>query len=647
MIERSSLPLRSAWRLALFLVALLAAAIVPAAAQPLQESERDAIVARAWLDDPDSSLSPQAALEREWTPFTGLLLRGFTASTTWLRLRIDPAAVPQAFAADRRVVLRIMPGQLDEVAVFRADRLSQPPVLVGDTYRLSGPQRGLLHHAVVVDDAEAPFELLMRLRTQSNHSLHVQALGWDEARDTTAAEHSLVIAYLVFTVMVIVSAAIFWMEYRDAVLGLFILHQGSVLLVSLVLLGVLRLYGPDGLMPALDRLTSIAIPVSVLVSVQFHGRLLADLGGRMGDLKVLRGSVVLPILALLLIALGWVRTGLQLTMVTITVVMTLLIIVALRARPHPAEAGAKGSGLRRAYPVAVYLAMAALTMPQTLRALGLAPAGMWTYRGFMAYGLASSLLLGSLLVVRGRDASRRRRHAELAFAQAQREAEAQRVRASEQADLMTMLTHELKTPLSVVSLALGSASRQPSMRERGLRAVGNMRDVIDRCAEVALVDDAVGRYGGPPALRPVSMEEVLADALGAQLQADRVDCAVARSVPACLGDRQMLRVIVSNLIENALKYSPPEGRVRVFVEPAVVEGLGGVALRVVNRVGAAGRPDADRIFEKYHRGARARNRSGSGLGLYLSRRLAYRLGGELSLRGGDADEVTFELWLPS
>jgi signal transduction histidine kinase len=53
-----------------------------------------------------------------------------------------------------------------------------------------------------------------------------------------------------------------------------------------------------------------------------------------------------------------------------------------------------------------------------------------------------------------------------------------------------------------------------------------------------------------------------------------------------------------------------------------------------------------RLFEKYHRGERARHRSGSGLGLYLSRRLAYRLGGELLLRDGPDDQVCFELWVP-
>jgi len=64
-------------------------------AQPVQpvEKQRDHISARAWLDDPSNSLGPEQVRNMAWTPFVGPLRRGFTASTTWLRLRVEPPAV--------------------------------------------------------------------------------------------------------------------------------------------------------------------------------------------------------------------------------------------------------------------------------------------------------------------------------------------------------------------------------------------------------------------------------------------------------------------------------------------------------------------------------------------------------------------------
>jgi two-component system, sensor histidine kinase LadS len=627
---------------------LLLGLCVPSLAQVSPDHPLDAVVHKAWLDDPGGSLSPQAAIESDWVPFKGLLSRGFTASTTWVRLKIDPAAAGAATeAADHRLVLRIVPVHLDEVAVWRADRLTQPPVLVGDKHPPAGPQQGLLNYAVVFDDATAPFEVLLRLRTQSNHSLHVRALRWEDSSVLTASQHSLVIGYLVFILMTIGWAAVVWLEYRVAVVGLFIAHQASALLVALLLLGVLRLYGPDALMPALSEMTSVAIALSTAVTTLFHARLLVDLGAGRTAAKLIRACAGLPLFGALLIVIGEVRLGLMLTQASILLLMPFLTVVAWRARPVVADGVTLSRSWRRAYLVGVYAVMTAAMMPQSLRVMGLMPAGPWSFFGYFAYGVASTALLSSLLILRGREERLRRWQADLVFAQARREADAQRARVAEQAELMTMLTHELKTPLTVVSLALGSASHRVSMKERAVRAVGNMRDVIERCAQAARVDDDAAWHDAQPVLQRVELDQVLAEAVGAQLHGARVETRVSKGLPAGLVDRQMLLIIVGNLLENALKYSPENSRVQASLNPATFKGRRGVALRVTNAVGLAGRPDEALAFEKYHRGPRARHRSGSGLGLYLSRRLAYRLGGELSLLEPAGDAVIFELWLPS
>ncbi len=634
---------------AVMFVWLLVTLCAPLAVHAAPEALRDAIVERTWLDDPQGTLSPREALAGQWTPFSGSLSRGYTASTTWLRLKIDPAAAgPGGVTSDHRLVLRILPVHLDEIIVFRTNQLAQEPVRVGDTTERSRAGSRFIYHAVVIEDAPQPFEVLLRLRTASNHSIYVQALTWDDALEVSFNQLIHVLAYLVFTSMVIAWAFAVWLEHRDAVLGLFIAHQLSALVLSLTLMGVLRLAGPDWLTAAvIDRLTSLMIPVHTAITAIFHSRLLSDLGGsRIGNrlLKLLTGAALA---GLMLVAAGEVRPGLMLTQSTVLVVMPLFVLVACQARPDLAVGGGSGSAWWRVYLVVVYVAMAALTTPQSLRVLGLLPAGVWTYSGFIAYGLASTVLLGSLLLLRARQERHRRLQSALAFRQAQQEARVERERAAEQAELMTMLAHELKTPLSVVSLALGNRGNSASMRERAHRAVDNIRNVIDRCEQAALVDDADGRRDAFLRIAPLAMDELLAEALNTQLLADRVDCRVASELPVCLADRQMLLVIIGNMLENALKYSPLEARVQASVESAAMRGRQGVLLRVANQVGAAGRPDPDRVFEKYHRGALARRQSGSGLGLYLSRRLAERSGGMLTLRDAQGDQVCFDLWLPA
>lgn len=98
---------------------------------------------------------------------------------------------------------------------------------------------------------------------------------------------------------------------------------------------------------------------------------------------------------------------------------------------------------------------------------------------------------------------------------------------------MTMLTHELKTPLSVVSLALGDSGSQPRIRERARRAVENMRDVIDRCAQSARLVDEGDPAEPASALEPLDPAEVLREGIEWQGQADRIDLCVPDRLPVC------------------------------------------------------------------------------------------------------------------
>lgn len=225
------------------LVWLLLCASWQALAQSPGHLGADAVTERAWLDDPDGSLSPRTALARDWTPVAGPLAQGYTRSTTWLRLRVDPAAAsPAQMQSDTRLVLRIRPGHLDEVAVYRTDQLEQAPLLIGDSHERIGQGLRFIDHAVVFENAVAPFELLLRVRTKSNHSIDVQAMRWDDAREEDRQQLTRVVGFLIFTAMVILWAGLAWLAERTMVLGLFIAHQCASLLVAMTLLGVMRLW---------------------------------------------------------------------------------------------------------------------------------------------------------------------------------------------------------------------------------------------------------------------------------------------------------------------------------------------------------------------------------------------------------------------
>jgi two-component system sensor histidine kinase KdpD len=108
---------------------------------------------------------------------------------------------------------------------------------------------------------------------------------------------------------------------------------------------------------------------------------------------------------------------------------------------------------------------------------------------------------------------------------------------------------------------------------------------------------------------------------------------------------QLLELTVAQLLDNAVKYSRPASAIDVTVRQE--EEF--ITLRVRNEGNSIPNGERDRIFERFYRGASVRNLvSGSGLGLYVARKIAAAHGGSLILINDDGDSgVIFSLKLPS
>ncbi len=215
------------------------------------------------------------------------------------------------------------------------------------------------------------------------------------------------------------------------------------------------------------------------------------------------------------------------------------------------------------------------------------------------------------------------------------------LRRDEQDRFMSMLNHELKTPLAVIRMSLGDESLPVGVRERVTRSVTDMNAIVERSLQADRL-----RHGHIQ----INRQECPVGELLASLVSDSVSPAHINlevdELPMVTTDAQLLGVILGNLIDNALKYGAPGKPVTVNAGQAARKTKPGVSIAVTNRPGAAGMPDARKVFRKYYRAPGAHSKTGSGLGLHISAGLADKLGGHLSYVPSP-DEVRFELWLPS
>ena len=229
---------------------------------------------------------------------------------------------------------------------------------------------------------------------------------------------------------------------------------------------------------------------------------------------------------------------------------------------------------------------------------------------------------------------------------AQQETENEKLRQFQQQKFMLMLTHELKNSLSVIRLYIQVAKAQQEFSALAEQSVNDMDAIIMRCGQL----DQLEREEIKLNFKKVDLNELVSQLVSQNNQKNRIQFEYQSTKRVLQTDVILLRTIIANLLDNALKYSPPDSPVTLSIRHTVEElgqlnKIQGITITVQNRVAAEDIPDKDLIFTKYYRGTLANRVSGSGLGLYIVKSMSQLLGGELSFSSND-NYVTFKIWIP-
>jgi two-component system sensor histidine kinase BaeS len=199
-------------------------------------------------------------------------------------------------------------------------------------------------------------------------------------------------------------------------------------------------------------------------------------------------------------------------------------------------------------------------------------------------------------------------------------------------DLVADMAHELRTPVAI--LQAGHEALLDGLTEPSPQQLVSLRDEVLRLGrmladlqELAAADAAALQL----TLRECDLSEIAADA--ADSLAGRFDSAGIemrrRLEPAPVrADRRWLHQIITNLLTNALKFTPPGGTVTIEAGPART----GAAVTVADTGIGIPADELPHIFDRFWRGRHAAQTSGSGIGLAVAAELARAHGGELTAR---------------
>jgi two-component system, OmpR family, phosphate regulon sensor histidine kinase PhoR len=219
-------------------------------------------------------------------------------------------------------------------------------------------------------------------------------------------------------------------------------------------------------------------------------------------------------------------------------------------------------------------------------------------------------------------------------------------------DFVATVSHELRTPLASIHGAVLTISKrghelEPAMHDRLLAIVLEQSERLSGLVEQILLAaqlDSGGLQVASEHFDAAHLARNVVETSRPRLPAGlEVELATPPELPSVLGDSSRTRHVLSNLLENAIKYSPDGGRIKVIVSPEAGR------LRFTVRDEGLGIPrrEQERIFEKFYRldAPMSRGVGGSGLGLYICRELVRRMGGRIwvSSEPGAGSSFSFEL----
>ena len=590
-----------------------------------QANSSDHIVSREVFRDTTGRLGIEDIENQAFQPITGIFAGGYTTDTVWLRFVVRPTS------NGGPLVLRILPSYLNELTLYSRDpKNTDAWVEIHNGNRLAWNDRP--HAALSLEFLISPEEQTvyhLRLNTLSNALLHVETLTSKEA--ATIEIRTLLWQFLYIAIILWI---IFWalQDYvirREPVILMFALTYLSYLLYVIAILGFLPAILPSNTM--IPGMTFALVTLATFTSILFHHVFLGLFGVNKIGRWIINLLLGASLIAMGLLILGHTQSGLKLNSLVALIAGPCFFAISLTA------------SIER-FKVRTYYGLFCFSLLfYAGPILGFMQGSVWTLYGALIQGLISAILFGHLLYNRSQDWAKQKKRSELQLRLAQHQVQMHQDQLADQGHFTTLLTHEIKNPLSAIRFSIDSVSDIPDRtRERIEDALNDINTLIDQCA----LSDRIEQGHFNDSVRVVDITKMIEESIVDPLERARLVLLVDGALARVECHSQRLQIALNNLIDNALKYSTNDASILIKASlQQSPSGIPGLQIEVANPPGPSGFPEAQHVFDKYYRGPNTSRKQGLGLGLYLVKNLAQQHGWEIIYLPTD-ELITFGLWIP-
>jgi two-component system phosphate regulon sensor histidine kinase PhoR len=219
-------------------------------------------------------------------------------------------------------------------------------------------------------------------------------------------------------------------------------------------------------------------------------------------------------------------------------------------------------------------------------------------------------------------------------------------------DFVGNISHELRTPLAslralVDTLRDGALEDAPAA-QRFLDLMETEVDALTQIVQETLELSRIESGRVPLRLAPTPVNDLILPVLKRlRPQGERAGLDIGldlrEDIPPVLADRERVQQVISNLLHNAIKFTPSGGRITISAEPVGEE----VTISVSDTGVGISPQDLPRVFERFYKADRARSGGGTGLGLAIAKHIVQTHGGRIWAESVEGKGSTFSLSLPT
>ena len=607
---------------------------------PAHASSTNLVTELAWLEETDAPLSWQEVQgSTGWHRVKNneVVSLGYSGRAVWFRLRID--ANLDGVVPDNRLLLRVRPNYLDELVVYDPAQMPAQRLPIGDRYSKTNQYEPSPFLNLELPAGTQSRDIWVRMKTSSTRQVHFEVMDVKSMRKSNTLLEHVGAVYVSILLVFFTWGCIQLIDRFNRLTFYFVIYQAMAFLFGVSVFGYSSLYLEPWLSPEfIDKAFSVIAVLATNSVALFSAELLDGIQKSRARTMVHRYLQAAFIMAVLLVvASPWPHLGLHINMLIVLIMPFFYFASAMAQR---ADQSTFIRNIPRPVLIGYFGINMTITLLTALPALKIIPGAEFSLYVVSLYSVSSGLLMLMLLQYKNLQALKQHSLLIVEADNAHRQAQQERLYREETEQLLAMLGHELKTPMSTLLLKVNSPSISQDVSTDMSSSISEMTNIIERTIQIGQINHEKILIQ----IEQFDLIDLVSQLITALPESHRVCLEISGNDNSHIdSDPYLLSTIVRNLLDNAIKYSPDDALITLQLSKR--QDAPCWELLISNPPGRAGWPDANRLFEKYYRSPAATHRSGTGLGLYLVKALATRLGYDLTYCPS-SEAIVFKLTLP-